>query len=166
MPYIDYPFLRERRGIIYDALHLFVSKDGYRLSDRIWRTDLLTRNRIAKLLAYEIRNGTAAVDIEKQLVQYLVPGREKIRTRKPYGRDGSYDALRLARTEIAAASGRATMAAAEANPLVEGIGWRLSLMHPDGIDCNCEKYATQDIDGLGPGVYKKGNVPPYPDHPH
>jgi hypothetical protein len=166
MAYVDYPWLRERRGIIYDALHLFVDRDGYRLADRIWRTDHLTRNRIDQLLAYEIRTGTAAVDIAKMLEQYLIPGREKIRTRKPYGRDGSYDALRLARTEITAAAGRATMALAEANPFTNGMLWALSLSHPDGIDCECENNSMQDVDGMGPGIYKLGNVPRYPAHPH
>lgn len=166
MSYVDYPWLRERRGIIYDALHLFVSPDGYRLSDRIWRTDQRTRNRIDELLAYEIRNGTAAVDIARRLEEFLLPGRELVRTRKPYGRDGSYDALRLARTEITAAAGRSTMAAAEANPFVRALAWRLSGSHPDGLDCECEGNATEDRYGLGPGVYPLDKVPRYPAHPH
>ena len=165
MSYVDYPWLRERRGIIYDALHAFVNTDGYRLSDRVWRADQVTRNRIDTLLAYEIRNGTAAVDIAKLLEQYLVPGREKIRTRKPYGKDGSYDALRLARTEVTAAAGRLTMAAAEANPFTRALQWALSLSHPDGINCECEDNASRDS-GLGPGVYELGKVPRYPAHPH
>jgi hypothetical protein len=161
-----YPWLFKRRGIFYDALHLFVHPhDGYRLSDRIWRADAQTRNRIDALLRYEIQNGTAAVDIAKQLEQFLKEERKGVRTQKPYGRWGSYDARRLARTEITAAHGRATMASAEANPWVESIHWALSMSHPDGLDCNCEDNSLADI-GLGPGVYANTDLPDYPDHPH
>jgi hypothetical protein len=162
-PYPD-PWLLQRRGVIYDALHLFVNPNGYRLSDNVWRADVATRAAIDRLLTYEIQQGTAAINIAKQLTQYL--GRESIaRTKKPYGQWGSYDARRLARTEITAAAGRATQAAGAANPFVIGFRWTLSLSHPDGIDCNCEAYSLHD-EGLGPGVYREGNVPEYPDHPH
>lgn len=160
-----YPFLFERRGIMYDAAHLFVHPhDGYRLSDRIWRTSQKTRNKIDLLLAHEIRNGTAAVDIAKQLEGFLKPERAGVQTRKPYGRWGSYDARRLARTEITAAHGRATLGAAEANPFVQAIRWALSAFRDDW-DCKCEPNAEADS-GLGPGVYELGSVPDYPDHPH
>lgn len=165
MAYQDLPWLRERRGIFYDALHLFVSRDGYRLSDRIWRADAKTRNAINELLAYEIRVGTSSVDISKRLEQYLQPARAGVRTKKPYGRWLSYDAMRLARTEITAAAGRATIAAGEASPFVIGYHWALSLSHPDGINCACEANSQRDS-GLGPGVYPKGEVPQYPAHPH
>ena len=162
-----YPHLRARRGIIYDALHLFVHPhDGYRLSDRIWRADGVTRNRIDALLAYHIRQGTAAVDIAKELEQFLLPSRRGVRTKRPYGRWGSYDARRLARTEVTAAHGRAVMASVAANPMTDAIRWALSLSHPDGIDCNCEDNSIADVDGLGPGVYRPENLPDYPDHPH
>jgi hypothetical protein len=160
-----YPWLFARREIIYDALHLFVGTDGYRLSDRVWRADQLTRNAIDELLSYEIRNGTSAADLAKRLEQFVRPERAGIRTKAPYGRWASYDAMRLARTEITAAAGRGEMAAAAANPFVEGEQWTLSGSHPDGIDCNCEDNADADPDGLGPGVYAQGNLPDYPDHP-
>jgi hypothetical protein len=152
--------------VIYDALHLFVNPvDGYRLSDRIWRADAKTRNRINELLAHEIRQGTAAVDIAKLLERYLEPERIGIRTRKPYGQWGSFDARRLARTEVTAAHGRATIAAAAANPYVEGVQWALSIGREDW-DCNCEGNATADAYGMGEGVYPTDAVPLYPDHPH
>lgn len=160
-----YPWLFDLRGIVYDALHLFVNPNGYRLSDNIWRVDQKTRNAIDQLLAYEIRQGTSAVKIAKLLTQYLRPERQGILTKKPYGRWGSYDARRLARTEITAASGRAMMAASQRNPFVEAVHWALSLGREDW-DCNCEQNSTQDVAGLGAGNYPKGEVPRYPDHPH
>ena len=161
-----YPWLFPLRGVVYDALHLFVHPhDGYRLSDRIWRVDAQTRNRIDALLAHEIRNGTAAVKIAKQLEEFLKPERAGVRTKKPYGRWGSYDARRLARTEITAAHGRATLGAAVASPFEETIKWVVSPDRQEEWPCNCRENSEADV-GLGPGVYPVDEVPDYPDHPH
>lgn len=161
-----YPWLFDLRGIFYDGLHLFVLPgDGYRLSDRIWRADAKTRNMVDGLLAHEIRNGTSAVKIAKQLEGFLKPERAGVRTKKPYGRWGSYDARRLARTEITAAHGRATMGAARANPFVGGVAWLLSNAEREDWPCNCVDNSERD-NGMGPGVYKVNDVPAYPDHPH
>jgi hypothetical protein len=160
-----YPWLFEMRGIMYDALHLFVHPhDGYRLSDRVWRAEQKTRNRIDQLLAYEIRQGTSAVNIAKMLEGYLREERAGVRTKKPYGTWGSYDARRLARTEITAAAGRATIGSAKANPFVDTVLWALSLGREDW-NCNCEANSENDV-GYGPGVYPVDEVPDYPDHPH
>jgi len=155
----DYPWVAHRRGVIYDALHDFVGPDGYRLSDRIWRAEAVTRNKIDELLAYHIRNGTSAVDIAKELEAFLKRERAGILTKKPYGRWGSYDARRLARTEITAALGRGTIAAAQANPFVEKIEWALSPNRTGEWDCNCEANAEAS-------PYDVNDVPAYPDHPH
>lgn len=160
-----YPWLFALRGILYDAMHSFVGPDGYRLSDRIWRADAKTRNMIDALLEYEIRNGTSAVDIARALEKFLQPEREGVRTKKPYGRWGSYDARRLARTEITAAAGRGVDTASAANPFVEGIEWNLSPDREQDWTCNCRENAEAEL-GLGPGVYPKGKHPKYPDHPH
>lgn len=158
MPISSYPWLAARRPIIYDALHLFVHPDGYRLSDRVWRANARTRNNIDRLLAYHVRNGTAAVDVAKELEKFL-KREAKGRTLKPYGRWGSYEARRLARTEITAAFGRATVAVAQANPFVDKIGWYLSPSRTGEWDCNCEANAAGS-------PYDVNNVPAYPDHPH
>lgn len=144
------------REITYDPFHLFVyGNSPYRLSDRIWNTAIDVRSRIDALLAYEIAQGTAAVDIARLLVQYLTYPASVIQTRKPYGTAGSYAARRLARTEITAAAGRAVVNAAQANPYVEKIEWHLSPAHPM-IDI-CDDLA---------GEYDPFNVPGYPAHPH
>lgn len=153
-----YPWLFALRGVVYDALHTFVHPDGYRLSDRVWRASHRTRNRIDQLLDHEIRQGTAAVDIAELLEKYLKPERKGIRTPKPYGQWGSFDARRLARTEITAAHGRAAIASYQQNPYVDKVGWNLSAFRDDW-DCNCEANAEG-------GPYKVNEVPRYPDHPH
>jgi len=166
MPLSDYPWVSHRFGVVYDVLHLFVGPDGYRLSDRVWRAGVSTRNAIDELLDYHIRNGTAAVDIAKELEKFLKRERVGIRTKRPYGRWGSYDARRLARTEITAALGRGVIAAALANPFVHVIEWALSPNRTGEWDCNCEENATADEHGYGPGMWPVEMVPPYPDHPH
>jgi len=158
MPVSSYPWLVARQPIIYDALHLFVHPDGYRLSDRVWRANARIRNNIDRLLAYHVRNGTAAVEVASELERFLK--REvRGRTLKPYGRWGSYEARRLARTEITAAFGRATVAAAQANPYVQQIEWALSPSRTQDWDCNCQSNTAGS-------PYPKGQVPTYPDHPH
>jgi len=158
------PWLFDQRGVFYDAMHQFVDKDGYRLSDRVWRASARTRNAIDRLVTYEVSQGTSAVRMAGMLEQFLQKERAGVRTKKPYGRWGSYDARRLARTEITAAHGRATIASAAANPFVQLIEWALSLSHEEW-DCNCEENSEKDL-GDGPGIYPVDGVPRYPDHPH
>ena len=165
MPVGNYPWVAHRADVIYNALHDFVGPDGYTLSDRVWAADEVTRHKIDELLAHHIRSGTSAVDIAKELEEFLQRERVGIRTRRPYGRWGSFEARRLARTEITAALGRGVIAAADANPFVIGIEWALSPNRTGDWPCNCPDRAEDDV-GLGPGVYPKDGVPPYPDHPH
>ena len=160
-----YPWVQARRSVYYDALHRYVHPDGYRLSDRVWRAGAKTRNQMANLLDYHIRAGTSAVDLAKEIEEFLQRERRGVRTKKPYGTWGSYDARRLARTEITAAHGRATIGDALANPHVYGIQWALSAFR-DAWNCNCQENSEVDGYGLGPGVYPVDQVPQYPDHPH
>jgi hypothetical protein len=141
----------------YDTAHTFVDPNGYILSDRIWQVNVRARVQVDQLLAEGIRRGDSAVNIAKRLEQFMVPGRAKIRTRTPYGNDGSYDARRLARTEITAAHGRAMIVSAKANPYVETIDWVLSPSHPE-IDI-CDDLAAGS-------PYALDSVPSYPAHPH
>lgn len=159
MPVENYPWVAHRAGVIYDALHKFIGSDGYCLSDRIWRAEAMTRNKIDRLLAHHIRAGTAAVDIASELEEFLQRERVGVRTRKPYGTWGSYDARRLARTEITAALGRGVIAAADANPFVDQISWHLSPNRTGDWDCACPDNAANS-------PYPVTAVPPFPSHPH
>lgn len=146
----------------YDPYHLFVDPNGYTLSDRVWRVAADVRVRIDRLLDYHIAQGTGAVKIAELLEDFLTPGARLISTRTPYGREGSYAARRLARTEISAAAGRATVNASIANPFVGGIQWRLSASHT-GKDI-CDENATGGANG--DGIYPPDKLPQYPAHPH
>ncbi len=147
---------RQKGANWYDPFHLFVDENGYTLSDKGWRTALEVRRAIDALLDQQIPLGTSAVRIADMLVKYLVPGARGVVTRTPYGTIGSYWARRLARTEITAAAGRATMNMALANPFVDRVDWRLSASHPKTDHC--------DVNASG-GPYALNNVPSYPDHP-
>lgn len=140
----------------YDPAHMFVSEDGYSLSDRIWQAGTRTRAKIDQFIADGIRNGDGALLLAKRLEQFLTPGRAEVRTNKPYGTDASYDAMRLARTEITAAFGRATMAAGRANPYVTGMWWKLSPSHPKPDICDTYEAGSP---------WALGALPDYPAHP-
>lgn len=74
-----------------------------------------------------------------------------------------YALRRVARTEMATAYHRATLAAAEDDPDVTGYLWRLSASHP--IEDICDWFAGVDF-GLGKGVWPKDQVPQEKGHPH
>jgi hypothetical protein len=155
----------------YEAAHTWVDPNGYRLSDRIWRCGVATRTKIDLLLQQGIANGFSALEIAAALEAYLQPTRTGIRTLKPYGEkfmpDGaSFDAMRLARTEITRAHSQASLAASQANPFVTGVDWALSASHPK-IDI-CDSLATIGMSGerLKEPYPKDGSVKIPPAHPH
>lgn len=155
----------------YDAPHTWVDPNGYRLSDRIWRADEATRRKLDNLLAEMISKGYGATDIAQAIEQYLVPGRGLVRTTRPYvpyrGPDGqmvdpkslSYDAMRLARSEITRAHSWASKASAIANPYVDTMNWNLSAMHPK-VDI-CDSLAAGS-----PYPVDSTPVPVQDSHPH
>jgi hypothetical protein len=129
----------------YEPPHLWIDPSGFQLSDRIWRAGLQTRLKIDALLSDGIRNGISARTLAKQLEQFLLPNRAALRTKKPYGSDASFDAMRLARSEISRAHGQASKVAAIANPFVTGLDFCLSARHPR-VDI-CDRLATIGTDG-------------------
>lgn len=74
-----------------------------------------------------------------------------------------YHAIVIARTEGAEAFREGFVKRAEERPdLIKGIKWNLSGSHPRKDICDV--YATQDLYGLGPGVYPPSELPR--DHPN
>lgn len=145
----------------YDAPHQWVDPNGYRLSDRIWNTATAERAKLDAYLDDAIKQGKGALAMSKELTQFLDPSRTGIKTNKPYGTKASYDAMRLARTEITRANVEATRVAAAMNPFVAGIQWVLSPRHPKPDIC--DQYARGGP--KGDGVYPIDAVPGVP-HPH
>lgn len=150
----------------YEAAHLWVDPNGYRLSDRIWRTDQETRRNLDALLSTAIREGKSAVEISRLVERWLIPGRTQIRTRTPYGRDGSYDAMRLARTEIARAANQAAYISALRNPYVN----RIEVVRSSNGDARCPICPMHATIGMGGERLRESysvyaaDIPVY--HPH
>lgn len=151
--------------------HRWTDENGYRLSDRLWRTDNYTRQQIDALLAEGLRQGQGALDLSRALEAYLFPNEAGVRTLRPYGRrfmpDGAaYSAMRLARTEIARAFNQANYVAGYMNPYTGGMDVARS-GNGDPSCPICPQHATIDMGGsrVRP-PYPKDRAPVPPYHPH
>lgn len=138
---------------------------GYRLSDRIWNVNEATAARIDRILADGIRQGRSAVDMAKDLETFLKPSRRTVKTLKPYGTQGSFDARRLARTEITRAHAVATHESGLSNPFVMRARWHMSRSHsPRNCDGSCDQHYADDQanNGFEPG---SAPIPVIDTHP-
>ena len=143
----------------YERAHTWIDPNGYQLSERIWRTAGNTRRKLDLFLEQNIAEGRGALAMSRDLETFLQPGRT-LRTKKPYGTDASYDAMRLARTETARAHARAHEFAAAENPFVAGLEIVLSRSHPKPDICDEAAAAGPwPVDQI-PGQYR------LPMHPH
>jgi len=138
-------------------------RDGLKLSDRIWQLNKRTRRELQRIIIEELAAGRPASSrvLEARLNKLLVPDRRFIKT-SLHGRNVSFDAARLLRTERTIAFREADRMATEKNPGAKGIKWKLS---PAERNCaTCSKLASQDKYGLGPGIYPPDKLPVSP-HP-
>lgn len=142
------------------SIYSRIWEDGLKLSDRIWILDKRTKREIERIVLEEIASGRPASDrvLEARLNKLLNPSRRAIRT-SLHGRNVSFDAARLLRTERTIVFREADRMASLKNPGLTGIAWNTS-----GDACSiCEDLASHD-EGLGIGVYKPENLPGNP-HP-
>lgn len=147
-------------------------KHGLFLSERIWKTSEKAADNIGRIITEAISEGKHPTEIAKMLQGYVRDGKGTLVTNYPnmmrrigsLPQDLSYEALRLARTETAAAHTDGMISSASMNPGYKGVKWLLSPSHP--VRDICDHYAEQDIHGLGPGVYRKGQEPLFPPHPN
>lgn len=126
----------------YDPLHLWLGPDGKRLSDRIWIATGDMRRKLDAYLADAIARNVPVTQMAKELEVFLQPG------------NGPYEAMRLARTEVAAAHSRAESAAAQMNPLVETYSPFTAPKHACCDGCDLEEqqgpYPKSDTTHLPP----------------
>lgn len=148
------------------------TRNGLYLSDRIWEQGEKYRNTMRDIIQEAVAIGQDAVKTARMLQQYVRQGAMTLARNYPEmmkrmkGRvpgNISYEALRLARTEMSAAFGEGAIAAARVAPSYTGMKWVLSGSHP--VPDICDTLSTYDS-GLGPGVYPPGDEPPYPAHPN
>jgi hypothetical protein len=159
--------------------------DSLNLSQRIWRVDREARDGINAVIMNGISSGSSAWDIAQQLEGYLGANADCPRwtSTRLYGKtkgeiasgdtggllsgnacDGSgvsYNALRLARTEIQKAHALATDRVLAQQPWVEKEQIHLSAAHPETDICN------EIVEGgeKGEGVYTVGEIE-LPLHPN
>jgi hypothetical protein len=162
-------------------VHSFIAEDGLQLSDRVWRIDAATRDAITNSIERAVIQGhsasQAARDMLSQGIGVPAELQAKINAANAAGISKSvrdqmiaddesgalYNAQRLMRTEINRAHGEAYMAGGAEHP--DRAGWRylLSPAHPKPDICDL--LSTQNLYGLGPGVYPDRARTPWPAHP-
>lgn len=158
----------------------FIAKDGLQLSDRLWRIDNGARQTIANAITRAVVSGQGAAEAARDLLSRgEVVGRDvsdkikeasatrlsnQIKAQLAGEASPMTNALRLMRTEINRAHGEAFMIDAEKHPDFAGFKFLLSPAHP--APDICDLLATQNLYGLGPGVYPNRESIPWPAHPN
>lgn len=165
------------------AEHLY--GDSLDLSQRIWRVDREAQDGISSILMNGISNSSSAWDIAEQLEQFLganqdcprwtstrLYGKTKseiaagdttglLRGDQCDGRGVSYNALRLARTEIQKAHALATDKILMSQPWVQKEKIHLSAAHPETDICDDTVQGGEN----GQGIYDVGEIE-LPLHPN
>ncbi|RJG26698.1 hypothetical protein [Paenibacillus thiaminolyticus] len=148
------------------------TQGGLHLSDRLWKHGEKARSAMTEIIQDAVATGEDPVETARALEKYVRRGKktlayeypnmmERMGSRIP--QDISYEALRLVRTETAAAFGEGTIAAAKVSPSYTGMKWLLS---NNSDPCHvCKRFAEADH-GLGRGVWPPGKEPPMPAHPN
>lgn len=136
-------FVRPRHARYYEPLATWQDRRGFVLSDRVWHVSEITSARMDAIVSEGMAQGRAAVAIGRDLEPFLLPSRQGVRTRTPYGSSGSFDARRLARSEITRASSLAGRQARLANRFIIRVFFHLSASHKADPGDICEEYAAQ-----------------------
>lgn len=170
---------------VVDAVYKRVYQDKLKLSDRIWRLDQASRTDIDRIIYNALANGWSAWDTAEKLEGALGAGQDcprwtherlfnlekkdiasgdrtgLITGAECNGQGVSYNALRLARTEIQAAHHIANDMVFEKMPWVTEEQIMLSPAHAERDECDDVVEGGRD----GEGIYKKGEIK-LPRHPH
>lgn len=151
------------------ACYAKIYKDGLTISNRIWRISQETRDSMKAIV--QVGVGEDAVKVARALETYVNQGAAVTSAKFPnmMRRMGSripqnidYNALRLARTELTAAYGEATIASAKASPAIKKVRWVLSNTHPRTDICDQYAHGGEN----GDGIYNAGDCPISPAHPN
>lgn len=158
----------------------FIAKDGLQLSDRLWRIDNAARQTIANAITRAVVSGQGAAEAARDLLSRgEVVGRDigdkikeasatrlsnQIKSQLAGEASPMTNALRVMRTEINRAHGEAFMNDSARHPDFGGFKFLLSPAHP--APDICDLLSTQNLYGLGPGVYPDRAAVPWPAHPN
>lgn len=163
-----------------DFVMNFTQADGLTLSDRLWRLDRGAKEALTRAIGQAVVQGQSATtaareflargeavpgDVAQRAVRGQLPalaGNVDLLTNSSSG--GYAQAERVFRTEINRAHGEAFMAGAESTPGFIGFRYLLSPRHP--APDICDLLSSQNLHGLGPGVYPSREQTPWPAHPN
>lgn len=158
----------------------FIAADGLQLSDRIWRLDRQARDVVVNAIEQAIIQGQGATQAARELlmrgeaVTAEVADKMGAANAQAMGKtvkgvltgEGSPmdNAMRLMRTEINRAHGTSYAKGALAHPHAAGVRFLLSPGHPKPDICDL--LSTQNLHGLGSGVYPTVAASGWPAHPN
>lgn len=159
----------------------FVAADGLMLTDRLWRLDRGAKEAITRAVELAVIQGHGSAHAAREFLAQgkAVPaeiaarlgagestalGAEAARLMTGGANSALYQAQRVFRTEINRAHGEAFMAGADQHPDFAGFRFLLSPGHPKHDICDL--LASQNLYGLGAGVYPSRAKCPWPAHPN
>lgn len=145
------PFEREVQEIgDFNPLHLWLGPDGKNLLDRIWNAAGDMSGRVRQYLIATVTRGLPSSQIQQDLIRFLTPGKAS----SFLGSNGSWYAMRLARTEISAAYFRADGMAAQLDPMIESYTPYTAPQHACCDGCDDQQaggpYPKTDLSHLPP----------------
>lgn len=159
----------------------FIAENGLQLSDRLWRLDRQAREIVGNAVESAVIQGQGAVqasreflsrgepvpmDVQNKINAANAQQISKTATGNLFTGSGSPmdNALRVFRTEINRAHGVAYANGFLAHPDAAGLRFRLSPSHPRHDICDL--LSTQNLYGLGRGVYPTLEKTGWPAHPN
>lgn len=158
----------------------FRAADGLVLSDRLWRIDRGAREALGRAIEQAVVQGWSADKAAQDLLMRALPvppatqaaqalaDVDRVQGAAALLRDPNAgplaSSLQVLRTETNRAHGEAYMAGAETAPGVVGFRFLLSPRHPKPDICDL--LASQNLHGLGKGVYPTREATPWPAHPN
>lgn len=140
--------------------------DGKTLDQRIWELTSKNAKDIDRIIKVNVAHMRDVREFAKQLDAYVNPNsKTKAKTKIPgMNKNIAYQAQRLARTSMTGAFNESYIQGSKMNPFSKGVKWNLSSSHYErqvkrwGEDI-CDKYATENLYGLGSGVYPPDEAP-------
>lgn len=154
--------------------------DGLVLSDRLWRLNRGAKEAVTRAVEQAVVQGASATRAAQDFILRGEQAPGDVAAQVMRGRAGEVaqtasalldirspafmQAERVMRTEINRAHGEAYMAGAVHTPGFVGFRYLLSPAHP--APDICDLLSTQNLHGLGPGVYPSREETPWPAHPN
>ncbi len=169
--------------VAQDALFFvqtFMAEDGLQLSDRIWRLDRGARDAVANALESAIIQGHGAGQAAREFLARGAAVPSEVASKLNAANAAALsktaqgimtgvgspldNAMRVMRTEINRAHGEAYMMSGADHP--DFAGWRFLLSPSHPAPDICDLLSTQNLYGLGEGVYPTREKCPWPAHPN